>query len=422
MTRHATTLLKNVTLPDGRVADISLREGIVVHAGAGLACDTVVDCTGYLVLPGAADVHVHMRGGSQSEKEDWNTGSKSALYGGVTLVVDQPNTVPPVTTPEIFAARVSTAASQSACHFAINSALTADTSLPAMWKAGAMAFGETFFGPSSYGEAIDAATLERSCAIVSAVGGLVTLHAETVRQVPEHTLADHDTARPAYGEVEAVRAIQRYNQSRCRLHFCHLSTAAAVDAVSAGSAEVTPHHLFLSRESFDNPADPTGKVNPPLRTEKERAALWSRWDRIDVIASDHAPHTVREKQAPFAVSPAGIPGVETMMPLLVAKVLDRTISAASLARKTSVNPAALLGIPRAGFDPGNRADFALYPKKPVKIRAENLHSRCGWTPYEGMPAVFPALVIMGGSIVCDNGEFIPGEPRWFAGKGYHNLQ
>jgi dihydroorotase len=192
--------------------------------------------------------------------------------------------------------------------------------------------------------------------------------------------------------------------------------------VKGASVEVTPHHLFLSHESFRELTDTFGKVNPPLRTEKERAGLWKCWETIDIIASDHAPHSVTEKRTCFSHAPSGIPGVETMMPLLVAKVLERNVTLSSVIRKTSANPARILTIQKAGFDIGDRADFAIYGKLPGKIRAEDLHSRCGWTPYEGMAAVFPEKVVMGGTIVISRGEFFRGHPRWFAGTGHRRRQ
>jgi dihydroorotase len=107
-----------------------------------------------------------------------------------------------------------------------------------------------------------------------------------------------------------------------------------------------------------------------------------------------------------------------MVPLLMAKVLEKKITLADVIAKTSQNPARILGIPPAGFMPNDRADFALYPKKPEKIAGDHLHSRCGWTPYEGMDAVFPALVIMGGMVVYNEGEFPEGSPKWLPGRGY----
>ncbi len=188
-----------------------------------------------------------------------------------------------------------------------------------------------------------------------------------------------------------------------------MSTKRAIGAAS-GSVEVTPHHLFLSLERSCNP-EAFWKVNPPLRREKARKDLRSMWERIDVIASDHAPHTRSDKEQPFAAAPSGIPGVETMVPLLMAEVLDGKIGLQDVILKTSANPAALLGIPPAGFSPGDRGDFALYPKAAAPVDPDTLHSRCGWTPFEGLPAVFPCLVVMGGMVVYEEGEFFPVTPR-----------
>jgi dihydroorotase len=409
-------VLQNVSLPDGRVADVTIADGIVRHTGAGIPADRVIDCSGLFVLPAAIDMHVHMRGGPQSAKEDWESGTKSALAGGVTVVVDQPNTIPPITAPDTLRARVLDARENAFCHFAINSGVTHDTPLPAMWSAGAMAFGEVFFAPSSYGEAVTPQELRTALAQIHSLGGLATIHAEEVIPGPDTTLASHTQVRSPEGELRAVRAVLRANTAGCRLHLCHVSTGASVDAAQ-GSVEVTPHHLFLSNEMFKN-TDAFAKVNPPLRSERERMDLLSRWDRIDVIASDHAPHTFMEKQQPFSGAPSGVPGVETTLPLLLAAVLEKTISLPEVIAKTSSNPAAILGIPSAGFAPGCRGDFALFKKQLVPIDPDNLHSRCGWTPFEGKTGVFPSWVIMDGTVVYEDGEFFRANPSWIAGKGY----
>ena len=410
-----TLVLGNVTLQAGRVVDITLAGGRVAHVGAGQGTPEYINCSGHLVVPAAIDMHVHMRGGTQSAKEDWKSGSMSALAGGVTVVVDQPNTLPPIDTPQRLGDRVCEAQVNSLCNFAINSSVTAKTPLEEMWRAGAMAFGETFFAPSSYGDAIGDASLSLAMDRIHAVDGLLTIHAEEVSETPDTGLLSHDHVRSPEGELKAVKAVRRLNRKGCRLHFCHLSTKRSIDAAS-GFVEVTPHHLFLSLEDFEN-TDPFGKVNPPLRSEKERKQLFSRWDRIDVIASDHAPHTKGEKSGNFSRAPSGIPGVETMMPLLLARVLDGKISLQSVIEKTSYKPAEVLGIQRAGFSVGDRADFAIYPKIPAPITTEMLHSKCNWTPFEGHLSLFPVTVIMGGKIVYQDGEFFTPEPRWFPGKG-----
>jgi dihydroorotase len=414
-----TLVLRNVSLDSGRVADITLRDGVVIHAGAGGSCDQEIDCTGLLVLPAAVDMHVHMRGGIQSEKEDWASGSKSALAGGVTVVVDQPNTIPPVISPDALRTRILEAKAHSLCSFAINSGVTFDTPLPAMWSNGAMAFGETFFAPSSYGEAITPLELEAALRTIHSCGGLATIHAEEIDSGDDNNLPTHNQIRSAAGELRAVHAVSGCNAAGCRLHFCHMSTGASVlAAAAAGSVEVTPHHLFLSCDSF-KPDDAHGKVNPPLRSEKERKNLWAAWDSIDVIASDHAPHTSLEKEKPFAEAPAGIPGVETMVPLLLAQVIEHRISLADVIRKTTRAPADLLGITPVGFAPGDRGDFAIYPKQAQPLDPDLLHSKCGFSPFEGQPVVLPRTVILGGDVVYDDGDFFSGFPSWFPGKGYY---
>jgi len=418
MDSRPSLVLGNVNLPSGRVADITLAKGRVIHAGAGTVSPDYLDCTGLLVLPGAVDMHVHMRGGSQSAKEDWKSGSMSALAGGVTLVVDQPNTLPPINTPGNLNDRICDAQEHSFCNFAINSSVTHTTPLEKMWEAGALAFGETFFAPSSYGDGISDAVLQKALRQIHSLGGLATIHAERISDTPDTGLVSHNLARSPESEMLAVKAVEKLNTAGCRLHFCHLSTKSSIDAASA-TVEVTPHHLFLSLEDFEN-TDSFGKVNPPLRTEKERKHLWARWGRINVIASDHAPHTRVEKARDFPFAPSGIPGVETLMPLLLARVMDGKITLKSVIEKTSHNPADLLGIPRAGFNVGDRADFALYEKIPRPITAEMLHSKCKWTPFEGHTGLFPKTVIMGGGVVYQDGDFFREEPLWFSGKGFKN--
>jgi dihydroorotase len=411
-------LLRNVRLPEGRTADISIADGRVVHAGAGAGADRTIDCSGLLVIPGGVDMHVHMRGGArESRKEDWGTGSRAALAGGVTLVVDQPNTDPPLTTVEAFRARVEEARRDSLCHFAVNAGAVPGAPLGDLFRAGAMAFGEIFLAPSTGAQGLPAGGRRRLLAEIHALGAPATLHAEGVRENPDTDLPSHGTSRPPEEEIRAIREVKEEAPRGMRLHFCHLSTKGALLASSPHTSEVTPHHLLLSEEDF-RADDPRGKVNPPLRTSAEREGLFAAWGLATVLASDHAPHTREEKAVEFSRAPAGMPGVETMIPLLVPGVLSGEITLASLMEKTSANPCSILGIPAPGFLTGQRADFALFPTEATVIRARDLHSRCGWTPFEGREAVFPSAVILAGAEVFRDGDFAPGGPRWFPGRGY----
>lgn len=409
-------LLRDVRLPDGRVADISIRDGRVLHAGAPRVAARTVPCRGCHVLPGAVDMHVHMRGGIQSEKEDWESGSRAAIAGGVTVVVDQPNTVPPISSPARLAARVAEAREHSLCSFCINAVPESPDDMPGLSSAGAMAFGELFAAASSYGDALSPELLSGILGRAGPAGALVTIHAEEPSGIPAGSLAGHDLARPPGGEVRTVERIGRMAPPGSRLHFCHLSTADAV-LTASGTVEVTPHHLLLSIEQRSQ-EDTFAKVNPPLRTERERKRLWEVFDRIDVIASDHAPHTIKEKGTGFNAAPSGIPGVETMVPLLLGAMTRGLCTIPDIIRLTSAAPARILGIPEAGFSPGCRADFAVYPGECSRVDPALLHSRAGWTPFEGFEAIFPHTVIAGGCVVYVEGEFDRGVPRWYPGRGY----
>ena len=159
-------------------------------------------------------------------------------------------------------------------------------------------------------------------------------------------------------------------------------------------------------------------MNPPIRTEKERKDLWSVWERIDVIASDHAPHTRTDKEQPFAAAPSGIPGVETMVPLLLAEVLNRKISLHDVIRKTSANPSALLGIPRPDFRQ-ETAGISPYTQKmlPRSTRTSCTASAAGHR-LKGCRRSSPALWSWGGRSCTEEGEFSPDNPSWLAGKGF----
>lgn len=412
-------ILEHVHLPGGGCVDIGVQDGLVVDAGSfGPAADRL-DCQDYLVLPGAIDMHVHMRDGRQSFKEDWESGSKSALAGGVTVVVDQPNTDPPLDSIDRFRERVEMGRKRSLCGFGVNASVTPGADLEGLYAAGAMAFGETFVAASSYGEALNEKELASALQRINALGGCATLHLEEPAHGAPSTLEEHDVLRPLEGEWHALLRVLSLAPPNTRLHCCHLTSPEAVRRARAAGAtvEVTPHHLLLDWGRFA-PNDARGRVNPPLRHPLARAALWDTLGLVDAVASDHAPHTPDEKARLFRDAPSGLPGVETMVPLLVGRVRAGVLSVERLIELTVTGPARILGIPPAGFLPGDRADFALYPPGDATIEVNRLHSRCGWTPYEGMSAVFPEQVVIHGEVVYSEGKYSGTPGTWFSGKGY----
>jgi dihydroorotase len=196
-------------------------------------------------------------------------------------------------------------------------------------------------------------------------------------------------------------------------HVAHVSCQEALAVLGdlGVSAEVAPHHLFLDLRREDLRA--YGKVNPPLRTHGDRAALWGALlqGRIPIIASDHAPHTRAEKDRRFEDAPPGIPGVETMVPLLMAEARSGRLGLQRLVDATAVRPAAFLGLARRGIETGLEAHIAVYDTREVgEVVTERLHHKCGWTPYEGMPAIFPSLVVSAGEVLVEDGVFQRSQP------------
>ncbi|MDO9523172.1 MAG: dihydroorotase [Methanocorpusculum sp.] len=405
-------ILSNARMPDGRIADISIDQGIITHIGSSGHAERVINCRNRLCIPAATDIHVHMRDGSQAAKETWKTGTQAAAAGGVATVVDQPNTIPPMESVENFTKRVSLASKESFCHFGINGSVTENADIPGLIQAGVLAFGEMFAAPSSYGNALTVDVIRDSLKILADYNMLVTVHAEEVKDGEVHSLAEHSHSRPISGELKTIRLVQDLAPSGAKLHICHVSSAEVFDTIK-GSFEVAPHHLFLSYEET-TPENTFWKMNPPLRSKKERLLLMENVSKIPVIASDHAPHTIQEKSQAFSAAPSGIPGVETMLPLLMNAVAERKITLDDVLAKTVTNPCSILGIPAPSLTPGSRADFAVYADTPVKISGESLHSRCGWTPYEGMPGLFPTTTVIGGVSAWHDGEFTRGGGRMWS--------
>jgi dihydroorotase len=196
------------------------------------------------------------------------------------------------------------------------------------------------------------------------------------------------------------------------LHICHLSSIDGMallknhpDHVSVG---VTPHHLLFDNNSIPV-KNPFFKVNPPIRSSFDRQALWEgvQNGHIDLLESDHAPHTLEEKEQDFDDAPCGLPGVETMLPLFLAKVKREELSFARLISLICEHPAKLMNIPKGSLKIGNDADFIIVNLKDIRsISSEKLHSKFEWTPYEGYSAIFPSDVFLRGERIITKGECV----------------
>ncbi|MFB6072524.1 MAG: dihydroorotase [Halobacterium sp.] len=426
-------VIRNATLADGRTADVRVDGERIDAVGDQLSGETLVDAAGKLLLPGMIDVHVHFREPGFEHKETWASGSRSAAAGGVTTVVDQPNTDPPTVTGGAFDEKRECAA-DSLVDWGINGGVTEDWDPDSLFDRPVFALGEVFLADSTGDMGIDADLFREACeraaeqgeAADGATGGagsraagedvVVTVHAEDADLFdPDAKARDDADAWSVYRTPEAERAaieraVEVAEAAGAALHVAHTSTPEGVDAARAGGAtcEVTPHHLFLSRDDLAD-LGTLGRMNPPLRSEQRRDAVFDRLvdGRVDVVATDHAPHTRAEKDASIWDAPSGVPGVETALPLLLNAAREGRLSYERVRDVTAANPARIFGLARKGrVEAGRDADLVLVdPENPSEIRGEDLHSNCEWTPFEGRRGVFPEWTMVRGTVVWDGESF-----------------
>jgi dihydroorotase len=425
-------LITAATLADGRTRDVRVTDGEIAAVAENLtpaSDETVVDATDHHLLPGAIDVHVHFRQPGFDHKEDWRTGSRSAAAGGVTTVVDQPNTEPATTTGEAFDRKADLAES-SLVNYGINGGVTADWDPDSLFDRPLFALGEVFLADSTGDMGIDTELFADALDRAADADVPVTVHAEDADLFDESSLSggDIDTAtghaapsdrwsqyRRAEAEIAAVeQALDTARDAGASVHIAHTSTPEAVDAVAEAdttttddrkfTCEVTPHHLFLSRADC-SVLGTFGRMNPPLRSPERRDELFERVrdGTVDVVATDHAPHTTAEKEATLREAPSGVPGVETMLPLLLAEVHAGRLELDRVRDLVATNPADIFDLPEKGsVESGADADLVLVNLDETReIRGERLHSNCEWTPFEGETGVFPTLTLVGGEIVYD---------------------
>jgi len=393
--------------------DLVVEDGVVTRLDESArdgSVDRTVDAEGAYVLPGAVDVHVHFREPGATQKEDWRTGSRSAAAGGVTTVVDQPNTEPPTVTGEAFDEKRELA-EKSVVDYGVNAGVTKEWEPDELAERPVCAYGEVFMADSTGEMGIDASLFERAVHRLGGRGELVTVHAEDSKEFADVDLDTDDADvwsrhRPPEAEIAAVeRAVDVADEA---VHFAHISHPRSIDVIeeTQHTCEVTPHHLLLSREDLSE-LGTHGKMNPPLRSESARRRLFERLieGAVDCVATDHAPHTREEKNAPVREASSGVPGVETLYPLLLALAFEGDLGLSRVVELVATEPASIFGFDSKGaIAEGNDADLVFVDETFEEVHAECLHSRCEWTPYEGFDAVFPHKVLRRGEVVYKDTE------------------
>ncbi|HIJ43761.1 MAG: dihydroorotase [Rhodospirillales bacterium] len=411
-------------------ADVGVADGLIKSIGdlGRFRAVEVFDAAGLHILPGVIDTQVHFREPGLTEKEDIATGSAAAALGGVTAVFEMPNTKPPT---------ISAAALADKCRRAKNRA----------WVDIAFYVGATAANVEHLND------LERlpGCAGVKifmggSTGGLLVADETTLAQVLANGCRrcavhceDEDRLRDRFKLVEGGAKVHRHPQwrdaktallatrrllrlargTKRRVHVLHVSTADEMALLGGhhdiATVEVTPQHLTLvAPETYDE-LGTLAQMNPPIREARHRDALWTAVDNglVDCIGSDHAPHLKEDKDRPYPESPSGMPGVQTLVPVMLNHVHQGRLSLGRFVDLTSAGPARVFAISgkgriAAGFD----ADFTVVDLKARRaITSMWIASRCGWTPFEGMDATgWPVATFVRGLQVMREGELL-GEPR-----------
>jgi len=383
-----------------------------------------------VILPSATDIHVHFRDpGGPGDLESFESGTLQAAIGGVGLVADMPNTTPPVADLDGLETKIARSRGRLAVD-AILYGLAARPKRIASLGRSAGAFKLYLSPTTGVAEPPSATELPSILKAVAATGLPLSVHAEApdrFRPRPDRAPAspvDWDEERPREAELQGLERTLLGPPS-LRLNIAHVTTRAAVDRLrSAGQAfEVTPHHLLLAARPNDGALR---KVNPPLRAEPERQALWTAFCEglVPMVASDHAPHSKDVKALPFARAPSGMPGVETLLPLLLAQVRAGALPLPVLLKAACDRPARWMGMPIGRLSVGHRANLLVVDFRDRRaITARHLHAPCGWTAFEGWEGIFPQHHLRDGQPIVLDGEFVGDRhgtvvrPEFAAGRG-----
>lgn len=407
------------------VRDVGVRAGRIAAIGsieAGRAGE-VIDAKGLHVLPGVIDTQVHFREPGLVHKEDLETGSRSAVLGGVTAVFEMPNTKPLTTTAERLAEKVSLARNRMFCDFAFYVGGTRENieQIPELERLEGSAGIKVFMG-SSTGDLLvdDETSLDR---IIGSISRRAAFHSEDEARLIERMhirRAGDPSSHPEWRDEEAAiistrRLVRLAEKHRRRVHVLHVSTAAEMEFLADhkdwASVEVTPHHLTLVAPECYETLGTYAQMNPPVREERHRQAIWAGLAAgiVDVLGSDHAPHTREEKDHAYPASHSGMTGVQTLVPVMLDHVNSGRLSIERFVDLTSHGPQRLFGIRGKGrIAVGYDADFTIVDlKREETITHEQVASRAGWTPYHGKPVKgWPVGTIVRGRRVMWEGEIL----------------
>jgi dihydroorotase len=412
---HDGVALRDIGVRAGRFATI----GDLARASAG----EVVDCRGLHLLPGVVDTHVHFREPGLTHKEDLETGSLSAVMGGVTAVFEMPNTDPLTVSADALADKVKRGHHRMHCDFAFFVGATADNTgdLAKLERLPGCAGIKVFMGSSTGSLLIaDDAGLR---AVLKTIRRRAAFHAEDEPRLNARKnlrVEGDPRSHPVWrDEIAALTATQRLvdiaHETGARVHVLHVSTAQEMEFLAGhkdvASVEATPHHLTLEAPECYERLGTRAQMNPPVRDATHRAGLWRGLDQgvVDVLGSDHAPHTLEEKANTYPASPSGMTGVQTLVPIMLDHVNAGRLTLLRFVDLTSAGPARLFGMAAKGrIAAGYDADLTVVDlKRRETISDRWIASRAGWTPYHGVSVTgWPVGTVVRGHKVMWEGSLV----------------
>ncbi len=425
-----------VHTPNGPMrTDVAVREGKIIGLGSFPDAARRIDCTGLDILPGVIDSQVHFREPGLEHKEDLETGSRAAVMGGVTAVFEMPNTNPNTDSFMRVHDKLERAHHRMWCDHAFYVGATSDNAehLAEMERIPGTAGVKIFMGAST-GSLLVAE--DEALARVLANGvRRVAIHAEDEARMnarKDFRIEGDPSSHPVWRDDESAmlattRILRLARAARRPIHILHVTTPQELAVISQhrdiATCEVTPQHLTLAAEDAYPRLGTYAQMNPPIRSAAHVAGLW-HWvgqGVPDVLGSDHAPHTIEEKAKPYPASPSGMPGVQTLLPLMLDHVAAGRLTLARLIDLTSAGVQRIFGLQSKGrIAAGYDADFSIVDLKgSFTITEDWLESRCGWSPYTGMTLSGRVIgtIIRGHQVMWEGqlANVAVGEPLKFAG-------
>ncbi|MGP3712036.1 dihydroorotase [Brucella sp. RRSP16] len=397
------TILKGATIVnhDGiGQRDIGIRNGRIAAIGslATHAAGEVIDCTGLHILPGVVDSQVHFREPGLEHKEDLKTGSLAAVLGGVTSVFEMPNTKPLTTSAETLEDKVRRGRHRMHCDFAFWVGGTRDNAkdVAELERLPGAAGIKVFMGSSTGDLLVEDDDGVRS--ILKNTRRRAAFHSEDEFRLEERKglrVEGDPSSHPVWrDEIAALQCTERLvriaRDTGARIHVLHISTAEEIDFLKdhkdVATCEATPHHLTLSADDYKTLGNLL-QMNPPVRDKRHRDGVWKGIDQgiVDVLGSDHAPHTLEEKQKPYPASPSGMTGVQTLVPIMLDHINAGRLTLERFVDLSSHGPNRIFGMARKGrIAVGYDADLTIVDmKRRETITHEQAGSKAGWTPYHG---------------------------------------